>query len=81
MSEQTHDGVIAATQLVRGNPTPEELAAVLAVLEAAVPEEQAAASVGVRKTRSTWSRNVGNLRSEIAPGAGQWRAIIRDGLN
>lgn len=81
MSEQTPDGVIAATRLVRGNPSPEELAAVLAVLEAAVPEEQAAGSIGVRKTRSSWSRNVSQLRSEVTPGAGQWRAIIRDGLN
>lgn len=81
MSEQNQEGVIAATRLVRGNPSPEELAAVLAVLEAAVPEEQASTSVGLRKTRSSWSRNSSILRSEIAPGAGQWRAKIRDGLN
>jgi hypothetical protein len=81
MSDLNQEGVIAATKLVRGNPSPEELAAVLAVLEAAVPEEQALASIGIRKTRSSWSRNSGILRSEIAPGAGQWRAKIRDGLN
>ncbi len=81
MSDLNQEGVIAVTKLVRGNPSPEELAAVLAVLEAAVPEEQASASIGIRKTRSSWSRNSGMLRSEIAPGAGQWRAKIRDGLN
>lgn len=81
MSEQNQEGVITATKLVRGNPSPEELAAVLAVLEAAVPGEQASVSVGLRKTHSSWSKNSGMLRSEIAPGAGQWRAKIRDGLN
>jgi hypothetical protein len=81
MSDLNQEGVIAVTKLVRGNPSPGELAAVLAVLEAAVPEEQASASIGIRKTRSSWSRNSGMLRSEIAPGAGQWRAKIRDGLN
>ena len=55
--------------LVRGEPTAEELAAVLAVLSArsaAVAPEPAA------PRRSLWSAPV--LRGTVVPGLGAWRA-------
>ncbi len=67
-------------RLVRGNPTPEELAAVIAVVQAAVAEEKSKAG-GIRQPKSTWNRNTVNLRGSITPGFGQWSASYRDGLN
>ena len=67
-------------RVVRGNPTPEELAAVIAIVEAAAAEEKTAGG-SVRRPRSTWNRNIMQLRGGIAPGFGQWNATFRDGLN
>lgn len=68
-------------QVVGGSPTPEELAAVIAVLEAAKAEEEANAVGFERPLKSNWFRNSSMLRSQIIPGAGQWRAYSRRGLN
>lgn len=69
-------------KVVSGNPTPEELAVVVAVLQAAVAAgHQAKAGGHLRKTTSTWNRNEGMLRAHLTPGPGQWRASVRSGLN
>lgn len=68
-------------QVVGGSPTPEELATVIAVLEAAHAEEEANAPGYERPLKSSWSRNVAQLRHPIVPGAGQWRGAYRSGLN
>ncbi|WP_296632740.1 acyl-CoA carboxylase subunit epsilon [Rhodoluna sp.] len=68
-------------QVVRGEPTPEELATIIAVLEAARAEEEAASDGYERPLKSTWSRNSAQLRHGIVPGAGQWRGAYRNGLN
>ena len=81
MSELTPEEVLDAARLVRGNPSAEELAAALAVLEAQLVEEQAQGFAGDRKLKSNWSRNVTQLRGEILPGAGQWGAAYRRGLS
>ena len=70
-----------ALREVRGNPTPEELAAVIAIVEAASAEERASSGGEIRKPRSTWNRNNVQLRGGITPGLGQWNASFRDGLN
>lgn len=72
---------IDAIKLVRGNPTPDELAAAIAVVEAILAEEQAANSATRQQPKSTWNRNSVKLRSAINPGFGQWRATYHDGLN
>jgi hypothetical protein len=77
MNEELSQGI----KLVRGNPTAEELAAAIAVVEAMLAEEQAAASAGRQQPKSTWNRNSVNLRGGITPGFGQWKASFRDGLN
>jgi hypothetical protein len=64
-----------------GNPSPEELAAVIAVIEAVAAEAERATQGFERKLKSTWGKNSGNLRSQIIPGPGQWRGIYRSGLN
>ncbi len=68
-------------QLVRGNPTAAELAAVLAIVEAAAAEETKLGSGARPQPKSTWNRSSVNLRGGITPGFGQWKASFRDGLN
>ena len=68
-------------QVVAGSPTPEELATVIAVLEATHAEEEVTAPGYERRLKSSWSRNVAQLRHPIVPGAGQWRGAYRSGLN
>jgi prolyl-tRNA editing enzyme YbaK/EbsC (Cys-tRNA(Pro) deacylase) len=77
MNEELSEGI----KLVRGNPTAEELAAAIAVVEAMLDEEQAAAATGRQQAKSTWNRSSVNLRGGITPGFGQWKASFRDGLN
>jgi hypothetical protein len=77
MSDELHEGI----KLVRGNPTAEELAAAIAVVEATLAEEQATAGAGRQQPKSTWNRNSVNLRGGITPGFDQWKASFRDGLN
>lgn len=68
-------------KVVRGNPTAEELAAVIAIVEAAAAEESASSTGAIRQPKSTWNRNGVKLRGGITPGFGQWTASYRDGLN
>ena len=68
-------------KVVRGNPTAEELAAVIALVEAAAGEEASSSRGAIRQPKSTWNRNKVNLRGGINPGFGQWTASYRDGLN
>ncbi|MEY4971979.1 MAG: hypothetical protein RLZZ404_905 [Actinomycetota bacterium] len=68
-------------RVVSGAPSPEELATVIAVLEAAHAEEEATATGYERPLKSSWSRNVAQLRHPIVPGPGQWRGAYRSGLN
>jgi hypothetical protein len=70
-----------ALRVVRGAPTPEELATVIAVLAAANAEEESAATGFERKLKSSWSRNAAVMRPAIVPGPGQWRGAYRSGLN
>ena len=68
-------------RVVRGAPTADELATVIAVLAAAHAEEEAAATGFERKLKSSWSRNAAVMRPAIVPGPGQWRGAYRSGLN
>lgn len=80
-SPEQPDDLQAALQVVSGAPTPEELATVIAVLEAFHAEEAAAATGYERPLKSSWSRNVAQLRHPVIPGPGQWRGAYRSGLN
>lgn len=75
------DDLQAALQVVSGAPTAEELATVIAVLEAVHAEEAASATGYERPLKSTWSRNVAQMRHPVIPGPGQWRGAYRSGLN
>lgn len=64
-----------------GNPTPEELAVVVAVLQAASASAAAAGGDGQAVPVSSWTRNSAVLRTPLTPGAGQWRAAYLRGLS
>ena len=59
-------------RIVRGAPTPDEIAAVTAVLSAAVVEEAAKAPERTT-TPSAWQRSQRILRTPLTPGPGRWR--------
>ena len=60
--------------LVRGEPTPEELAAVIAVLTA---RSAAGSPAPAPPPRSLWAAPV--LRGPVVPGPGAWRAAALPG--
>ncbi|WP_442875661.1 acyl-CoA carboxylase subunit epsilon [Actinoallomurus sp. NBC_01490] len=58
-------------QVVRGDPTPEEIAALVAVLTA---RARAAAAPPAPRPRSAWSDPSRRLRRPLPHGPGAWRA-------
>ena len=64
-----------------GAPTPEELAAVVAVLTAALAEANEHAAKAVAQPKSSWTRSGTMLRGAVTPGFGQWTASTRPGLD
>jgi hypothetical protein len=67
-------------KVIAGSPTPQELAAVIAILET-THSEQAAEKKQVKSPSSSWTRNSGNLRGNLLPGFGQWQAQYRPGMD
>ncbi|KRV46951.1 hypothetical protein AQ490_09285 [Wenjunlia vitaminophila] len=57
--------------VVRGNPTPEELAALVAVVAAA---RARAAAVPARGPVSVWAQRARNIRPVPHPGPAAWRS-------
>ncbi len=68
-------------KVIAGNPSPEELAAVVAILEAAHAEQVTEGKKIAKKPASSWNRNTGMFRNDLMPGYGQWRAQYRPGLD
>lgn len=65
-----------AIEVVSGDPTPEELAAVISVLLEASKQQ----STTTASQRSTWAKNDSILRSGIVVGNGQWGSQYKQGL-
>ena len=65
---------LGAFTFVSKNISPEEIAAVSAVLQGAL-DELAAANTGDEPPVSAWQRSQRGLRSTLAPGAGAWRSF------
>jgi len=63
-------------QVVHGDPTPEEVAALIAVLTA---RARAAAGPAPRARRSTWADPSRRLRPGLPHGPGAWRASALPG--
>lgn len=60
-------------RILRGSPTPEEIAAVTAVLTAAVVEEASRSEAVPSDGPSAWQRSQRTMRSPLTAGAGRWR--------
>jgi hypothetical protein len=75
MSQQDENEFAQAIEVVAGNPTPEELAAVIAVLAQAGRQQNAKIP-----QRSTWAKNHGILRDPLMVGNGQWGSRYKQGL-
>jgi len=58
-------------RVVRGDPTDEEIAALVAVLSA---RTYGAVPAGDARVRSQWRNRARNIRPAIGPGPGAWRA-------
>ena len=67
-------------KVISGNPSPEELAAVVAILEAAHAQQVTEGKKQVKRPASSWNRNTSIFRNDLTPGFGQWRAQYRPGL-
>jgi len=63
-----------------GQPTAEELAIVVALLQAAQATAASNAANLSAQPKSTWNRNAAVLRSAITPGRNQWQSSFRRGL-
>ena len=73
------DSTSSGFGVVRGNPSADELAIVVAVLQAASQKASADGSQSESR-RPSWARNATQLRSAVTPGQGQWQAAFRRGL-
>ena len=67
-------------KIVAGNPSEEELGAVIAILQADF-EQQSQKAKKQQVAKSSWHRNPGQLRRELHPGPNAWQNALRSGLN
>jgi Acyl-CoA carboxylase epsilon subunit len=63
--------------VIRGEPTAEELAAVVVVLTARAG--RAAPAVMARRAPSMWAARAGQMRPQLTAGPGAWRASALPG--
>ena len=62
-------------QITGGSPTPEEVAAVTAVLQASLAELAAEQELLDENGPSAWQRSQRQLRVPLHPGRGAWRSF------
>jgi len=65
----------ADIQITGGSPTPEEVAAVTAVLQASLAELAAEQELLDENGPSAWQRSQRQLRISLQPGRGAWRSF------
>jgi Acyl-CoA carboxylase epsilon subunit len=68
-----------ALRVVRGDATPEEIAALVAVLMARSASAGGAARRPGRPARGAWADRSRQLRRPLHPGAGAWRRSVWPG--
>ena len=69
------DAAAADLRIVSGGASPEDVAAVIAVLRGALDELAAANDAGVAPVISAWQRSQKPIRTSISPAPGVWRAF------
>jgi hypothetical protein len=70
MTEEASSAAVPLLAVVRGMPTPDELAALMVVLASRATNPSSAG--GARQ--SSWSAKSRRLRAPVRPGPGAWRA-------
>jgi hypothetical protein len=73
-AEDAAAAVAPTLRIVAGSPTPEELAAVTAVLARAL-EEESSEQERQPVQRSAWDRSRASMRGSLTPGPGAWRSF------
>jgi hypothetical protein len=69
---------VDAVQVLAGSPSPEELAAVIAVLQAQAEERERAGRARVEESpRSAWDASARGLRRPLDHGIGAWTRSLR----
>ena len=63
-------------EVVSGNPTPEELAAVVAVLEGMTQELDGTRARAAARAASAWRLSQRPIRTPILPGMTRWRTFL-----
>ena len=63
-------------RVVRGNPTPEELAAIVSVLEAMTAELEGNKASAEARAASAWRLSQRPIRTPIIHGVTRWRGIV-----
>lgn len=62
-------------RVIRGNPTPDELAAVVSVLDAMFVELEGTRATAAHKSVSAWRLSQRPIRTPILPGITRWRSF------
>ena len=62
-------------RVIRGNPTPTELAAVVSVLESMAAELEGTRARAADKSASAWRLSERPIRTPILPGLTRWRSF------
>jgi len=65
----------ADIRVLRGSPTPEELAALTAVIHGVVDELAANEATHALRVTTAWQRSQKQLRTPLSPGQGAWRSF------
>ena len=65
----------ADIRVVRGQPSPDELAAITAVIHGVVDELAADEATRAHRVTTAWQRTQRRLRSPLEPGPGAWRSF------
>jgi hypothetical protein len=71
----TYEVVEADLAVISGNPDPEELAAVTAVLAGVLDELAAEQGKREHAAVSAWARSQRAIRAPLTPGNGAWRSF------
>lgn len=62
-------------EVISGNPTPEELAAIVAVLEGMTQELEGTRARAAARAASAWRHSQRPIRTPILPGMTRWRSF------
>ena len=75
VNDAAPDGPAPGLRIVGGNPSPEELAAVTAVLTAVLDELSVEEERLAESGPDAWQRSQRPIRTQLVPGSGAWRGF------